>query len=81
MAVTLSTAQKTAIQNAIDLMVVGTAPELPFDAKIIETVAPVAEAIGFIPPLYTQATNGAFQESCKLRPISTLLALAKFIGT
>jgi hypothetical protein len=77
---TFTTAQEAVIQQAINLMLLTSATELPFDERIIETVAPVAAAVGFIPPGHTQATTGAFLEAAKLNPISTLLSFVAFVG-
>lgn len=69
----LSTDNKAKLQAAIDALVFSNAPQIPFDAKIIEQVAAVSASIGF-------QTTGAFVENAKNSPISTLLTLAKFIG-
>lgn len=74
MATTLSTAQYSAIQQAITLYTTGTAPENQFHVDAIGLVAPVAAAIGF------SASTGAFQQAAEDRPLTTLLALAAFIG-
>jgi len=71
---TLSTANKNALQYAIDEMVKESAVELPVDATVAQHVADVAASTGF-------QTQGAFMENVKNRPISTLLAFVKFIGT
>lgn len=74
MAVTLSNAQYTAVQNAIKLYLNGTAVENQLHVDAIDLVAPVAKAIGFT------ATTGAFAELAKDHPVTALLQLAAFIG-
>lgn len=80
MAITLSAAQFAAVNQAVNLMLKAHATELPFDATVIQVVAPVAAAIGFVPPGELSATSGAFFEAAKNNPISTLLSLVAFIG-
>lgn len=69
----LTTAEKNKLQHAIDLMVKSNAPQIPFDATIIEEVAKVSQSSGY------QAA-ATFAENAKNSPISTLLAFVKFIG-
>lgn len=69
----LTTAEKNKLQHAIDLMVKGNAPQLPFDATIIQEVAAVAQSSGY-------QVAATFTENAKNSPISTLLAFVKFIG-
>lgn len=71
----LNATQQTQLTNAINLMLKGTAVELPFDANVIDAVATVAASSGF------SATNGAFKESAKLNPVSTLLRWVLYQGT
>jgi hypothetical protein len=71
---TLSTDNKNKLQHAIDSLVKSNAPQLPFDATLIEEVAKVSASVGF-------QSAGNFKENAKLIPISTLLAFIKFIGT
>ncbi len=71
---TLSTANKNKLQHAIDALVKSNAPQIPFDATIIEEVAKVSASAGF-----QQAAT--FAENAKNSPISTLLSFIKFIGT
>jgi hypothetical protein len=71
---TLSTANKNKLQHAIDLMVKSNAPQIPFDATVIEEVAKVSASVGF-------QSAGNFKENAKNSPISTLLSFVKFIGT
>jgi hypothetical protein len=74
MAVTLSQAQYNAVQAAVNLYLKGTAVENQLHVDAIDAVAPVAKAIGF------SASTGAFAESAKHHPVTTLLQLAAFIG-
>lgn len=67
-------ANKNKLQHAIDYLVKSNAPQIPFDATVIEQVGAVSEAAGF-----QKAAN--FAENAKNSPISTLLAFIKFIGT
>lgn len=71
---TLSTANKAKLQHAIDLMVKGSAVELPFDSTVSEEVGRVAASAGF-------ESTGNFKEDVRDRPISTLLRFLKFLGT
>lgn len=71
---TLSTTDTNRLQHAIDGLVKSNAPQIPFDATIIEEVARVSASTGF-------QSAGAFKENAKNSPISTLLAFVKFIGT
>jgi len=71
---TLSAANSKEIQAVIDYIVKSNAPQLPFDATAIERLARVAASVGF-------EGAGNFKEDAKNSPITTLLALAKFLGT
>lgn len=71
---TLSDANKLKLQHAIDALVKSNAPQIPFDATIIQEVAAVSQSTGF-------QSQGHFVENAKNSPISTLLAFIKFIGT
>ena len=71
---TLSNADKLKLQHAIDALVKSNAPQIPFDATIIQEVAAVAQSSGF-----QQAAT--FQQNAENAPISTLLSFIKFIGT
>lgn len=71
---TLSNANLLKLQHAIDALVKSNAPQLPFDATIIQEVAAVSQSAGF-----QQAAT--FSENAKNSPISTLLSFIKFIGT
>lgn len=71
---TLSTADKNKLQHAIDALVKSNAPQIPFDATIIEEVTRVSASSGF-------QSAGDFKENAKNSPISTLLSFVKFIGS
>jgi hypothetical protein len=71
----LTADEQSRLTNAINLMLKGTAVELPFDANVIDAVAKVAASSGFEP------TNGAFKEDAKNNPISTLLRWVLYQGT
>lgn len=62
------------IQHAVDLMVLGTAPENIFDATCMESVAKAAASSGF------SSSNGEFLQAARDRPISTLLKYLLWLG-
>jgi len=72
---TLSATDAARLQHAIDSMVKENAVELPFDANVIDELSRVAVSSGFL------VSSGSFKRDCGLRPISTLLRFAKFLGT
>jgi hypothetical protein len=74
MAITFSASDYAALVSASQLMTLGSATELPFDATVIERVAKVAVSSGFA------SSTGAFLEAAKLNPISTLLNFAAYLG-
>lgn len=74
MATTLSSDQYATLNKAINLYLVGTAPENQLHVDAIDILAPVAVAVGF------SATTGAFAEAAKDRPITTLIQFAAYIG-
>lgn len=74
MAISLSTAQKANIQHGIDLMLKGTAEELPVDSTVMENVGKTARAISFPTPGQT------FEQAVRDNPVSTLLKLVLFVG-
>jgi len=74
MAISLSVAEKANIQYAIDLMLIGTAPELPADSTCMESVGKAARAAGFT------VTGKTFEQAVRDNPITTLLQLVLFVG-
>lgn len=74
MAYTFSTANYNALTHASQALTVSTAPQLPFDASIIEQLEGPAVAAGLF------ATKGAFQEAAKDKPISTLIDFIRLVG-
>jgi hypothetical protein len=70
----LSNANLTILANAANLMIVETALELPFDAKVAETLAPVAVSSGFA------ASTGQFLRAVQLKPVSTMILFVAFVG-
>ena len=66
--------QASQLQRAVDLMVQGNAPELPFDSTCMESVAKAAASLGFV------TSDGAFVQLAKDRPISTLISLLLSVG-
>lgn len=84
MAVTFSSAQFSQLQNAINLMVRGTATELPFDANVIDAVTLIANQVGFNPGALgsngNPISNLGFKEAARNNPISTLLEFVAFVG-
>ncbi len=74
MAVTLSAAAKANINQAVNLMVLGSAEELPPDSTIMELVGKAARDAGFPTPGKT------FEQAVRDNPISTLLNFALFLG-
>jgi hypothetical protein len=75
MAVQLTALEQATLTKAINLMLQGQAYETPFDERVAETVARVAVSSGFL------ETDGAFLESIRNNPISTLLEFVLYIGT
>lgn len=74
MAISLTVAEKANIQHAIDLMLNGTATELPVDSTCMENVALAARAISF-------PTGGqTFEQAVRDNPVTTLLKLVLFVG-
>jgi len=74
MAITLTVAEKANIQHAIDLMLVGSAVELPVDSTCMENVALAARSIAF-------PTGGqTFEQAMRDNPVTTLLKLVLFVG-
>jgi hypothetical protein len=67
-------AEATNIQHAINLMVQGNAPELPFDSTCMESVAKTAASLG-----YTNSDQ-EFLQKAQNRPISTLLDFLLWLG-
>ena len=74
MAITLSVTEKAHVQHAIDLMVVGTAVELPVDSTCMESVAKAAVTSGF------KTSDEAFKQAMRDRPVTTLLEFILFVG-
>lgn len=70
----LSNANLTILKNAANLMLVETALELPFDAKVAEVLAPVAVSSGFA------QTTGQFLRAIQLKPVSTMILFVAFVG-
>lgn len=74
MAISLTDAEKANIQHAIDLMLVGSATELPVDSTCMENVALAARSIAF-------DTGGqTFEQAVRDNPVTTLLKLVLFVG-
>lgn len=71
---TLTAAQQAGLNEAIQLMLRGTAYETPFSEDVIQRVARVANSTGF-------ATTGAFYERARNNPFSTLLQFIVYVGT
>lgn len=67
-------AQADQVLSAYNLMHVAQAYETPFAEDVIERLAPVAEATGFL-------TKGGFYEAIRDRPISTMLQWALLLGS
>ncbi len=74
MAISLSVAAKANINQAINLMVLGSAEELPPDSTVMELVGKAARDAGFPTPGKT------FEQAVRDNPISTLLSFALFLG-
>jgi hypothetical protein len=74
MAIEISVAAKANIQHAIDLMLNGTAVELPVDSTCMEQVGLAARAISFPTPGQT------FEQAMRDNPVTTLLKLVLFVG-
>jgi hypothetical protein len=74
MAISLTVAEKANIQHAVDLMVLGSAEELPPDSTVMESVGKAARAAGFT------VTGKTFEQAVRDNPISTLLNLVLFVG-
>jgi len=70
----LSVAAKANIQHAIDLMVLGSAEELPPDSTVMENVGKAARDAGFT------VTGKTFEQAVRDNPVSTLLKLVLFVG-
>lgn len=71
---TLSASNSAALLAAHDALVKSNAPQIPFDATIIEQLAAVAASTGF-------KSAGNFKEDARDKPISTLIKFIRFIGT
>ncbi len=74
MAISLSVAAKANVNQAINLMVLGSAEELPPDSTVMELVGKAARDAGFPTPGKT------FEQAVRDNPISTLLSFALFLG-
>ena len=74
MAVTLSAGAKANINQAVNLMVLGSAEELPPDSTIMELVGKAARDAEFPTPGKT------FEQAVRDNPISTLLNFLLFLG-
>ena len=74
MAISLSTTEKAQVQHAIDLMVLGSAVELPVDSTCMENVAKAAVSSGF------KTSDEAFKQAIRDRPVTTLLEFILFVG-
>ena len=74
MAISLSTAAKANINQAVNLMLLGTAPELPPDSTCFELVGKAARDAGFPTPGKT------FEQAMRDNPVTTLLKLVLFVG-
>ncbi len=74
MAISLSVAAKANVNQAINLMVLGSAEELPPDSTVMELVGKAARDASFPTPGKT------FEQAVRDNPISTLLSFALFLG-
>lgn len=74
MAISLTDAEKANIQHAIDLMLLGTAVELPPDSTCTESVARAAVTAGF------KTSDDEFKQAMRDNPITTLLKFVLFVG-
>lgn len=74
MAISLTDAEKANIQHAIDLMLKGSAEELPMDSTCSENVAKAAVSCGF------KASTGAYLNAIRDNPVTTLLQFILFVG-
>jgi hypothetical protein len=74
MAISLTVTEKANIQQAIDLMLKGTAVELPIDSTCMELVAKAAREAGF------STGSSTFEQAVRDNPVTTLLKLVLFVG-
>jgi hypothetical protein len=70
----ISAANLAELQSIHDAMFKESAVELPIDATIVERLARVSAAVGFL-------NAGIFKERVQQRPISILVDFLKFLGT
>lgn len=70
---TLSTTAQAQLQSAIDLLVQGTARELPLSEDVIQRIAPVFDELGMF-------TVGGAYEALRNNPFSTLINLVETSG-
>jgi hypothetical protein len=74
MAIALTATEKDNIQHAIDLMLKGTAVELPVDSTCMENVGKAARSVGF------SVTGKTFEQAVRDNPVTTLLEFILFVG-
>ena len=70
----LSQSDLTNLKTAANLLLLGTALELPFDAKVAEVLATTAVSSGFA------ARSGQFLQAIKNNPVSTMILFVAFVG-
>lgn len=75
MANSFTAGEKTLVNNAINLMLLAQARELPFDAGVIDALSATAVSSGF------STSSGKFHEDCLNNPITTLLRWVVYMGS
>jgi len=70
----LSQSDLTNLANAANLLLLETALELPFDAKVAEVLSVTAVSSGFA------TTKGQFLRAIQLKPVSTMILFVAFVG-